>query len=105
MCGGQNYTVSLKYKFLSRSIGSPGVLGLYNYGWDTMLDSFSGPRTSEGKDGNGVAMGSWGSVSEVFEAVRDGDQICVLLQCLSSRILVGQSAQVVVDKVNVVRVA
>lgn len=102
VCSGQKYIVSFKYKFPA-SGSNDGNLSLYDYGLDDMLDTISGP-VSGGSDGAGVAAGSWGSLSETFEAAVDDDMICVMLQCLSSSSLVGKTAQVTIDNVRVTRV-
>lgn len=102
VCPGQNYTVSFKYKFPS-SGSSSGSLGLYNYGWDEMLESVSGPASGSSSDDAGVSAGSWGSASQTFEAVQNDDMICILLQCLSSKSLNGETAMVTIDNVRVTR--
>ena len=103
VCPGQNYTVSFKYQF-DGSSSSSGGLSLYNYGWDEMLATVTGPTASGGSDTAGTKGGSWGTVSRTFKAVRKDDMVCVLLQCLSSKSLAGKTAKVTVDNVRVTRV-
>lgn len=106
VCAGLNYTVSFDYKFSASSSSSSssggGVLGIYEFGGDGLLDTVSGPVGS-GADSAGVKAGAWGSVSSSFEAGREQDVVCILLQCLSGQGVVGQSARVVVDGVRVTR--
>lgn len=96
--------MSFDYKFASSSsFAGGGVLGVYEFGGDELLETVSGPVGS-GVDGDGVKAGVWGSVSSRFEAGQNGDVVCVLLQCLSGQGTVGKSAKVLVEDVRVIRV-
>lgn len=109
-CSGLDYFVGFDYKFPAGGAYLGGSLSLYDFDLDELLDTISGPTTiysssslgpSMGNDSAGIEAGIWGSVGEAFEADKSGDQVCIILQCLATKSLSGETAQVTIDNVQV----